>query len=222
MTDVRAALETLMNETLADEASVGDWTYAAVRPLPNPPKPWHAGLRVVGDCSKGVQWLCWWTPGAPDPMGNDFADWGNSQTIWVHLQDLDSPSDLLVGDVVTFGADGDDHAAMVLKVGADPTLWSFGEQGAPNAYLLSQDGRLAQYLRLPVVYVPTPQDKLRAKTGWFSWVAWRLGEGDWKNYGTTDAAVRPAVPRLIPLSWWRRYANFLRNRKKGNPPTTKG
>lgn len=218
--DVRANLATLMAETLADEAQRGDWTYDAIRPLANPLKPWRAGEKIVGDCSKGVQWLCWWVPSCPDPMGNDFADWGNSQTIWVHLQHLDTPGELLIGDVVTFGVDGDEHATMVIKAGADPTLWSFGHQGAPDAYLLSQDGRPAQYLRLPVVYVPTPQDRLRARTGWFAWVAWRLGEGDWRNYKPADPSVRPNVPKLIPLSWWKRYAVFLKNRKKGNQPTT--
>jgi hypothetical protein len=34
--------------------------------------------------------------------------------------------------------------------------------------------------------------------------------------------VRPNVPRIIPLSWWKRYAKFLKNRKKGNKSTTKG
>ena len=218
-TDVRAALAQLMQETLADETTARDWTYDEFRPLTTPARPWKPGTKITGDCSKGVQWLCWWAK-APDPMNNNFGPYGNSQTIWAALQHLDAAGQLLVGDIVTFGPDGDQHAAMVLTPGSDPLLWSFGHQGAPDTYLLSQDSRPAQYLRLPVPkYVPTPQDKLRAQTTWFAWVAWRLGEGGWQPYGKTAKAVRPNVPRLISPSWWKRYAAFILARKKGNPPT---
>jgi hypothetical protein len=154
-------------------------------------------------------------------MGMEYGPYGNSYTLWQHLQDVDSPADLLIGDIITFGFDGNDHAAMVMAPGPDPLLWSFGHQGAPNSYRLSQDARQAQYLRNPLPnYVPTKQDKLRAKTGWFSWVSWKLGEGDWLPYGSAAKAVRPNVPSLIPPTWWARYARFLANRKKGNGPST--
>lgn len=221
--DIRKQLEAVMRATLADETTNHDWTYLAARPcaMPTTGRKYVPGSKVVGDCSKGVQFLSWWVPGCVDPMGNGFGTGGNSYTLWLNLQHLDSPSDLLVGDVVTFGPDGDEHAAMVLEAGVDPLLWSFGHQGAPNTYRLSQDGRVAQYLRLPVPkYVPTPQDKLRARTGWFAWVAWRLGEGDWKPYGKSAKKVRPSVPKVIPPSWWLRYAVYIKNRKKGNKPTT--
>lgn len=219
MTDYRKALAALMQATLADEQAHQTWSYAEVRPMPVPVS-WRAGQHVVGDCSKGVQYLCKWA-GCADPMGGGYGPYGNSYTLWTHLQHLGSPSDLLVGDVITFGIDGNEHAAMVLQAGRDPLLWSFGHQGAPNTYKLSADGRPAQYLRNPLpTYIPTPEDKLRAQTGWFSWVAWRLGEGDWKPYGMMTKSVRPDVPRVIPPTWWARYARFLLNRKKGNPPTT--
>lgn len=212
--DVRAALAKLMRATLADEAAHHDWTYAEVRPMPVPPS-WKPGQQVRGDCSKGVQFLSHWA-GGPDPMGEGYGPYGNSQTIWLKLQHLDHPSELQVGDIVTFGPDGDQHAAMVLEAGADPLLWSFGHQGAPDTYRLSQDGRAAQYLRNPVPkYVPTSADRLRARTGWFAWVAWRLAEGDWRHYVPSDPKVRPAVPKRIPLGWWRRYAKFLLRRKRG-------
>ena len=217
MANTRAVLLTLMGDTLADRAH---WTYDMIRPLRTPGRPWYRGMRIVGDCSKGVQWLCWWA-GAPDPMGNSFASWGNSSTICMHLQHLDGPSALEVGDIVTFGPFGDKHAAMVMEPGPDPLLWSFGHQGAPDTYRLSQDGREAQYLRLPVpAYVPTPDQRLRMMTGWFSWAAWLLGEGDWRHYGKRAARVRPNVPTVIPFGWWRRLARFLRARKQPNKETT--
>jgi hypothetical protein len=216
-TTVRDRLHNLMRETLEDQLKYKTWDYYYYRPMPVP-ATWHPKQHVKGDCSKGIQYLCKWA-GAPDPMGNDWADWGNSQTLWSRLQHLPNPEKLEVGDIVTFGRDGEEHAAMVLEKGKNPLLWSFGHQGAPNTYYLDQDRREKQYLRLPVPYLPTPSEKLRSKTGWFSWVAWRLGEGDWKNYKKADKSVRPNVPKLIPPNWWKRYAKFIVNRKKGNKGT---
>lgn len=208
-----------MAATVADEAAKHDWTYRPVRPLPVPPS-WKPGQAVVGDCSWGVKMLCRWA-GAPDPMKSDYDGYGNSQTLWLRLQRLDSPSELLIGDVVTFGRDGSEHATMVYETGENPLLWSFGHQGAPDFYRLSADGRPAQYLRNPLpAYVPTQGDRLRAMTGWFAWVAWKLGEGDFKDSGAANPAVRPNVPKLIPAAWWLRYAKFLAARKRGNPATS--
>jgi hypothetical protein len=204
-----------MSATILDRAN---WTYAEVRPLRVPPS-WKKGQHVTADCSKGVQYLCKWA-GAPDPMGNEFGPWGNSQTIWAHLHHLDTAAELEVGDIVTFGPDGDAHAAMVMVPGADPTVWSFGHQGAPDSYKLSEDSRPQTFCKLPVVEPPpSPQDKLRAMTGFYAWAAWRLGEGPFRGEGLHNPAVRPNVPKVISLGWWARYHKFLANRQKGNPPT---
>lgn len=217
--NIRAELARLMRATLADQAEFHSWAYHAVRPMPVP-ATWHPVQFVRGDCSKGVQYLCRWAK-APDPMGSDYGPYGNSQTLWLKLRHLYGPGEMKVGDVVTFGRDGSEHAAMVLEPGSDPLLWSFGHQGAPNTYRLSQDRRPKQYLSLGLPdVVNTPGDNLRARTGWFAWVAWRLGEGDWSRYGKANANVRPNVPRVIPAGWWRRYLIFLRNRKRGNESTT--
>lgn len=212
---VRDELKRLMRGTLADESLHHDWTYRAVRPMYVPPS-WYPGERVTGDCSKGVQYLCRWA-GGPDPMGEGFGPYGNSQTLWLRLTHLPSPDQLAVGDIVTFGVDGNEHAAMVLEAGPDPLVWSFGHQGAPNAYRLSADRRPQQWLRYPVpTPPPTPGQALRERTGWFAWVAWRLGEGDWRRYGKCNPLVRPNAPRRVPIGWWRRYALFLARRKRGN------
>jgi hypothetical protein len=213
VTDVRAELEQVMRGTLADAAN---WGYFAVRPegVPTPARMWKKGTKVRADCSTGVRDVCWFCPPAPDPFFNGWGHYGNSQTLWLRLHHLDHASELEVGDIVVFGRDGRDHATMVLEPGPDPLLWSFGHPGAPNTYRLSWDHRPATFLKLPVVEPPpTPQDKLRAMTGFYSWVAWRLGEGPWKKYGTTNATVRPNVPRRIPAGWWTRYAQFLASRK---------
>lgn len=216
--DFRAGAATLMNDTLADEAHFGDWTYIEVRPLQTPPRPWRPGTRVRGDCGKGCQYIWWWNAG-PDPMGRNFDPYGNSTTICLHLQHLDTPGELEVGDVVTIGWNGDIHAAMVIEAGPDPLMWSFGHQGSPNTYRLSWDNRWPkQYCKMPVpVYVPTGDDLLRTKTGYWSWVQWKLGEGSWQHHKASDPKVRPAVPMLIPPKWWVMLAKFKKNRLKGTP-----
>jgi hypothetical protein len=217
---VRKRLFSLMGATVADQARHGLWTYAAERPEPVPAL-WKPGQKVKADCSKGVQFLCCWAK-APDPMRSSFGPYGNSQTIWAMLPAVDRHA-LQVGDLVTFGADGAEHAAMVYQADADPVLWSFGHQGAPNFYRLSYDHREAQYRQLmPTAaasqHVQTAGDKLRAQTGFYAWVAWRLGEGDWHSRGTANAIVRPDVPKVIPRDWWARNAAFIANRNQPNPP----
>jgi N-acetyl-anhydromuramyl-L-alanine amidase AmpD len=44
---------------------------------------------------------------------------------------------------------------------------------------------------------------LRAKTGEWSWIAWRFGHAAWKGYPKASPAVRPHVPVRIPAAWWR-------------------
>lgn len=59
--------------------------------------------------------------------------------------------------------------------------------------------------------------ELRARTGYYAWAAWRLGEGDWKPYGPLNPSVRPNVPANIiverPL-WFPRLALFLAARNR--------
>jgi hypothetical protein len=151
-------------------------------------------------------------------MHNGWAPWGNSSTIAATNRHADSPSELRVGDFVTFGPGGDEHATTVYTPASDPVLWSDGHQGAPNFYRLSQDPREHQlrFSDLPdEAPVPlTPAQKLRAKTGYWSWLAWKLGEGDWAHYKPADPLVRPNVPKLIPMTWWRRWIQYNLNRKK--------
>jgi hypothetical protein len=52
----------------------------------------------------------------------------------------------------------------------------------------------------------TPAAQLRAKTGYWPWLNWRLGSGLWKGYGRADPKVRPRVPTKIPAAWWRQAA----------------
>jgi hypothetical protein len=60
-----------------------------------------------------------------------------------------------------------------------------------------------------IAITPTPADQLRADTGWYAWVAWRLGQGDWKAYGYANPKVRPRLPQVISSAWWSRLAKFM-------------
>lgn len=220
---VRKKLKAQMQATLADNAAHHDWDYREIRPVYTPPRPWHPDEHVVGDCGKGVQFNCWWVPGCPDPMGMNFGPYGNSQTICFHLPHLSSIAELQVGDPVTSGRDGNQHAAQVLEAGPDPLMWSFGHRGAPNTYRLSWDRREHQFLRLmhdDPAAPPTEVEILRAKTTWFAWMAWQLGEGHWAHYGRRNPAVRPNVGKVIAVShpgWLLRERRYLANRHKGTP-----
>lgn len=212
---IRKRLTTTMMETAADHAH---WTYRAVRPAPVPPKPWHEGEKVVGDCSKGAQYVCNWSD-APDPMGNDWGAFGNSTTIWLNLHEHIGRADIDVGDIVVFGPD--EHACMIFSLGPDPEVWNFGRQGQPVITRLSNEiaghpGVEYWFCRLLPKTAPPSGGKLREQTGFYAWAAWKLGEGPWKDHKPGDPAVRPSVPKRIPVSWWRRYRRFLKNRNRGD------
>jgi hypothetical protein len=220
--EYRSALGALMDATVEDEAAGHYWTYRAVRPMPVPPA-WHAGDHIEGDCSKGCQYQCRWVS-LPDPMHADYDPYGNSTTLWLQLVHIDL-QEVQIGDLVVFGINGSEHAAMVKKLVkkngkvTDLVLWSFGFEGAPNFYKLSQDPRVWQCLRLRVMSTSQkiPADVLVAKEGYGSWRQWRLGTGSWRGYGKRNRAVRPNVPHRIPLAWWRMFFASLRQQRSRRP-----
>ena len=57
---------------------------------------------------------------------------------------------------------------------------------------------------------PTAAAVLRARTGYWSWLSWRLGQQAWKPYGKTNPHVRPHVPAWVPANWWRQAAIHLK------------
>lgn len=81
----------------------------------------------------------------------------------------------------------------------EATLFSSGYYGAGIGYALPPKP-------------PTAADLLRAKTGYYAWLAWYLGEKPWKKYGPHATKVRPHVPARIPAVWWRREHAFVKAR----------
>lgn len=61
-----------------------------------------------------------------------------------------------------------------------------------------------------------PASVLLAETGYWAWLAWTLGEQDWKGWGAFNLTVRPNVPQDIDPQWWTDRATFLAAR----PPAT--
>lgn len=55
---------------------------------------------------------------------------------------------------------------------------------------------------------------LRKRTGFYSWLAWYLGRGDWKPYGRRNGPTRPNVAKKVKRAWWKRLAAFLAKGKK--------
>lgn len=72
----------------------------------------------------------------------------------------------------------------------------------------------------PLAAIPMPArvtvieavDKARAQKGQYAWLAWNLGEGDWKDWGPSNKLVRPKVPLAITKAWWAFRARFLGQR----------
>lgn len=213
--------------TATDEAESHNATYRAVRPssVPTLVRRYTRDMRWTADCSSGARDVCWFTPGAPDPFQNGWAPFGNSSTIWAKLHHEDDHTKCEIGDFFTFGYRyGEKHVAMVYDISdpKNPRLWNFGRPGEPIITDLATE---AAYHRGMVVTLckaqiidppPTPQDKLRALTGFYAWLSWKQGYNVFRHYGPANKTVRPNAPLRIAAAWWPRRARFLANRKRPN------
>lgn len=221
----RIRMVALMEKTVADQSAHGNWRYRAVRPQ-DVIAAYYSGQRVDADCSDGGRDLARVSGVKDDPAGTGYLPYGNSSSIWAHLHHIDL-ADVEPGDMGTFGYYAGEKHALVFweKFGSgaqDWWVWNHGAPGQPAKRRLIDEiaahlGMTLTVCRLNVVDPPdTPEEKLREMTGFYAWVAWRLGEGPFKKYGKTNSTVRPDVPKLIPVAWWRDLARFLANRKKPN------
>lgn len=64
----------------------------------------------------------------------------------------------------------------------------------------------------PLTKAQLAEKKLRARTGYYAWLAWYLHEKPWRQYAVHALIVRPHVPQTIPALWWRRERTFVRAR----------
>lgn len=220
----RLRIQELIRKTCDDQARLHDDVYGFFRPQAIPPA-YTAGMKLVLDCADYCRFIARAAVVTDDPAGTGYAPFGNSSSIYFHLHHIDL-ADAQPGDIATFGYwNGEKHACILLEKDPKTGQWrvgNFGRQGEPAVKWLADEqanhrGMTMTICRLNVADPPpTAEDKLRAKTGFYAWAAWRLGEGPWKPHKPLNRTVRPNVPTVISAAWWKRYAVFLANRKKGN------
>lgn len=222
----RQRIVDIIEKTCADQARLRHDVYGFFRPQAIP-STYVKEMKLVLDCSDYARFVCRASGVKDDPAGTNYAPFGNSSSIYFHLHHIDL-ADAEPGDIPVFGYRyGEKHASILHSLDEKTGQWkvgNMGAQGQPIIDWLSQEiaahrGMTMTICRLNVADPPpTPQDRLRALTGFYSWIAWQLGEGPWKHYGPKNASVRPDVPLVIPPAWWTHRLLFLANRKKGNRP----
>jgi hypothetical protein len=93
-------------------------------------KPYE--VPFVSDCSSGVTDLYCWA-GAPDPNKLGYDGEGYTGTLMKAGKRISARA-ARPSDIVIYGPGLGWHAALVVVAGADPIVWSMGEQGDPRLY----------------------------------------------------------------------------------------
>ena len=121
--------------------------YRQSRPIPL--KQWKAHkLPLYTDCSGSITGI-FYSVGAPDPNGLNYNGQGYTGTMLNHLKRIPR-SQLRRGDLVVFGPGTGHHVCLVIKGGADPVLFSHGQERGPFKISLSDETRFQQG---PVTYL---------------------------------------------------------------------
>lgn len=131
------------------------------------------------------------------------------------------PGDLVVFTFSHIGFVDEVHPSYLITIEGNT-----GSTGAVSDSTSGGDGvyRKARSLSLVRAYIRVPGTVKRVdgkyparvlvtRKGYFAFAAWRLGEGDWKGYGRKNAAVRPSIPKRVPLKWFARLVKQLAARK---------
>lgn len=85
---------------------------------------------VTMDCSESVTLLCR-LAGLHDPNGLGYNGTGYTGTLLEHLTHYHDPLRANVGGLVVFGPGTGEHVCMVRRTGADPLLFSHGQEAGP-------------------------------------------------------------------------------------------
>lgn len=151
---IRTLMQRYMFTTVSDQAKHSNWVYEFSRALPVVPIGYTPSVKILADCSFGCKLICH-AAGVPDPTGYNYLGYGNSGSIWHHLPKI-TLSEAKPGDIVTFGFEGDHHAAMLYMWHDNHCwLWNHGRQGQPvfstlgaeTAYHSGMDVQWCQVLR---------------------------------------------------------------------------
>jgi hypothetical protein len=130
--------------------------YRQVRPMLTRPLhtlvDLHAALAsprgVVMDCSEAVTLICK-LGGLTDPNGLHYNGSGYTGTL-LRLPHYYDPHSAMLGALVVFGGGTGHHVTMVREPGADPLLWSHGQESDPRLILLSLE---RQHQPSPVTFL---------------------------------------------------------------------
>jgi hypothetical protein len=98
----------------------------------------------VSDCSAGVTDLYCWGD-APDPNKRGYDAEGYTGTLMSAGKRI-APRSVRECDVAIFGPYPGWHAVMAISGGADPLVWSMGEQGDPRLYPCSTVAQAVAYV----------------------------------------------------------------------------
>lgn len=121
--------------------------YIAQRPMHNERdhmvnvlKRFRHGIGIWMDCSESVSFL-YYTSGCKDPNGMNFDGWGNSHTMWQHLNHrYTDPNRAHAGALGVYGPEGNEHVIMIVKHDAhDPLVFSHGQEAGPFIIPLSEE-----------------------------------------------------------------------------------
>lgn len=104
---------------------------------------------ITADCSESVTMLCR-LAGLDDPNGFGYDGHGFTGTLLHHLAHYTNPRSANVGALVVFGPGSGHHVCMVRHPGADPVLWSHGQESGPIYLRLSEEKR---YQAEPTVFL---------------------------------------------------------------------
>jgi hypothetical protein len=143
----RSELAALMDYLVRREPHVH---YGQVRPMPSRTirnlVELHAAVErargLTMDCSESVTLICK-LAGLGDPNGLHYGGAGNTETMLGHLSHYYSARSAGVGALVVFGVGrlSTEHVCMVRRPGADPLLFSHGQERGPFFIPLSVEKR---------------------------------------------------------------------------------
>ena len=150
----RQQLARLMDYTYRERAKIH---YAQVRPMRTRriaslhllQQALQSPAGITCDCSESVTMLCH-IAGLDDPNGFDYDGHGFTGTLLHYLPHYADPRKARVGALVVFGPGSGDHVCMVRQPGANPLLWSHGQESGPIYISLREEQR---YQRPPTTFL---------------------------------------------------------------------
>lgn len=105
--------------------------YQQSRPIPLQRGKNHQ-LPLFTDCS-GSTTIAYYAAGLPDPNGRKYDGSGYTGTLRAHLAKKPL-AEVKPGDLIVYGGGTGSHVVIVYKAGADPIVFSHGQESGPRLY----------------------------------------------------------------------------------------